>query len=216
LEDLKNVPELEAFIQSHLKLDINEPDLTVRDYIPGDPLKKIHWKSTARSGELKVRNDIGTLKQRILLLTDTMRGSNNKDIYLPLENQILEQTIALIYYFIRQNIPADVLFLNKEVEMRNITDINQFNQIYEEFSVLAFREDNCFASLYGNAVNSGLLAQATIIFMVIHKLDDELFAGITELSLAGRIVIVYVVGDDDISDYIRQNSDRLKIIEIKL
>jgi uncharacterized protein (DUF58 family) len=214
-DTLGDVPDLNVFIQSNFRQDINEPDLTVRDYIPGDPLKMIHWKSSARSGTLKVRNDVGTLRKKILLLTDSQRISQEKSIYLPLENKILEQTIALLYYFARQNIPADALFLKDQPESRSITGIHQFNQVYEELSSLNFHRENNFSALLHNSLNNGMLAQASVIFMVIQEINGELFAALSELSLTGKIIIVYVAGDADISDYIRQSGDRLKIIGIE-
>lgn len=36
---------------------LREPDVTLRDYVSGDPLRRINWKASARTGDLKVRND---------------------------------------------------------------------------------------------------------------------------------------------------------------
>ena len=50
-----------------------EPDVSVRDYIPGDALKQIHWKASAREQKLKVRSLTGEEKQGISILWDIGR-----------------------------------------------------------------------------------------------------------------------------------------------
>jgi uncharacterized protein (DUF58 family) len=48
---------------------------TVREYAHGDPLQRIHWKSTARTGELKTK-ELDALQQRrvAVVLDDAARG----------------------------------------------------------------------------------------------------------------------------------------------
>jgi uncharacterized protein (DUF58 family) len=215
LDVLRDVPELEVFLQSYVRQDPSEPDLTVRAYIPGDQLKKIHWKATAKSGELKVRDEVGTLKQKVLVLADFERTAKEMSVYLPLENQILEQTIALLYYFVRQNIPAELVFAGKKPESRKLDSLPQFNQLYEELAALHFREDNRFSTLFAETAAHGLFGQEKVIFLIIQQIDAELFAELTQLAASGKMVMVYVVGDNDISEYVRQSSARLKVVKVE-
>ncbi len=39
------------------QMHLREPDATLRDYVRGDPMRRINWKASARTGDLKVRND---------------------------------------------------------------------------------------------------------------------------------------------------------------
>ena len=217
IRDLSNAndsPELAQFLQSHLSPEQNETDILIRDYMPGDSLKKIHWKQTAKSGALKVRTDVGQVKQKVLLMADFERVSSKMDVYLPLENQILEQAIALLYYFVRQNVPTEFLFLAEAVEKRPVHGIHQFNLLYEELALLHFREGRPFGSLYHGAADQGVLSAAPLIFAVINKLDDGLYEAFLRSAKAGKIIIVYVAGDFDAAAYARKESDRLKIVGI--
>jgi len=45
--------------------------LALRDYEPGDDPRRVHWRSTARSGELMVRLDEAAAPGRVVLLLDT-------------------------------------------------------------------------------------------------------------------------------------------------
>jgi uncharacterized protein (DUF58 family) len=48
-----------------------EDFLTLRDYEPGDDLRRIHWRSTARTGELFVRQDETRWEPHVSVLLDT-------------------------------------------------------------------------------------------------------------------------------------------------
>lgn len=51
----------------------------LREYLPGDPLHKIHWKATARHGRPVSREDTWELGARLLILLDCGRGMSGLD-----------------------------------------------------------------------------------------------------------------------------------------
>jgi uncharacterized protein (DUF58 family) len=53
-----------------------EDDVVPRAYRDGDELRRVHWRSTARYGELMVRREEQRWKNRALLLLDTRRGAH--------------------------------------------------------------------------------------------------------------------------------------------
>lgn len=46
----------------------------VREYVYGDDLRRIHWRSTARRGELMVRQDEGPVRGEAVVVLDTRRS----------------------------------------------------------------------------------------------------------------------------------------------
>lgn len=50
---------------------------SLRDYIVGDDLRRIHWRSTARTGELMIREDEDRWLSHAALLLDTRRGAHD-------------------------------------------------------------------------------------------------------------------------------------------
>ncbi len=78
----------------------------IREYGPGDPMKSINWKASAKTGELMVNQNASTCAQKV-------------HIFLNLENynpkgstSLLEKSIALTYTYLlelaRLGIPASV------------------------------------------------------------------------------------------------------------
>ncbi|MEU0510897.1 DUF58 domain-containing protein [Amycolatopsis sp. NPDC006125] len=47
----------------------------VREYVPGDEVRHVHWKATARTGRLMVRDLVDPEQPRFTLLLDTRAGS---------------------------------------------------------------------------------------------------------------------------------------------
>jgi uncharacterized protein (DUF58 family) len=54
-------------------------DASTREYRYGDDLRKVHWKSTARTGELMVRREEQPWQSRATLLLDTRAGAHYGD-----------------------------------------------------------------------------------------------------------------------------------------
>lgn len=54
-------------------------DVTVREYRRGDDLRRVHWRSTARSGELMVRREEEPWQNRATVLLDTRRHAHTID-----------------------------------------------------------------------------------------------------------------------------------------
>lgn len=54
----------------------NAEDVTVREYRQGDDLRRVHWNSTARLGQLMVRREEEPWQNRATVLLDTRRGAH--------------------------------------------------------------------------------------------------------------------------------------------
>lgn len=48
----------------------NSEPSDIREYIPGDPIKNIHWKLSAKSDDIQVKNYASSIDQRIYILCD--------------------------------------------------------------------------------------------------------------------------------------------------
>ena len=214
LNELKSIPYFAEILESEFVRIATEADVIVRDYQTGDSLRRIHWKQTAREHSLKVRNEIGIKKQKATLLFTTERSSEDREAYLPSENKILETVIALLYYFQQQN--TDICLLWEEAGMvkREIMNMTHFEGAFRELAKVAFRNECNFNSFFYQARQTRALFDSSFLFLVTAGIDYHLFSMLTELAGEERMIVLYVVTKEDLSEYILQNSPRLQIIVI--
>lgn len=83
----------------------------LRDYRPGDPLQRVHWKSFARTGRPIVREYQDEFFDRHALVLDTSTGRG--------EDAAFEEAVAVAASFVRaidtQECLLDLLFVGREV-----------------------------------------------------------------------------------------------------
>lgn len=83
---------------------LEDPTLMVglREYQPGDPMNRVHWKATARTGVLHTRVFQPTCVQGALLLVDMHEESNPKN-HEPVRSDLAVTAAASIAYWLYSN-----------------------------------------------------------------------------------------------------------------
>jgi len=61
------------------QVGLGEDDVIARTYMPGDALKRLHWKATARRGELMVRQEEQQMNPRAAVVLDLDARSHGTD-----------------------------------------------------------------------------------------------------------------------------------------
>lgn len=105
----------------------------LRAYIAGDPVKQIHWKNYARSGELLVRLPEPPDMQMptILLLPEQDDGSLNS---IERRDYFLELAVSIANYFAKRRKPAAFIINNGENERMLVEDYESFQKFYVEIT----------------------------------------------------------------------------------
>lgn len=80
----------------------------IREYQPGDPLKKVHWKSTAKTGRLLVKDFASTLTEPVVL--DPARMGSTQ-----LETR-LSCTAYWVHTLARRRVPVGLVLPDKHLE----------------------------------------------------------------------------------------------------
>ena len=57
--------------------DLGDEFVTLRDYEVGDDLRRVHWRSTARTGELMIRQDEARWRARAAVVLDVRPGAHD-------------------------------------------------------------------------------------------------------------------------------------------
>lgn len=214
VEELKSLTDLTSLLQREaLHVDV-EPDVVVRDYVPGDLKKQIHWRATAKEQKLKVRTRIGEEKQGILLLCDTKRYSFEQREYLPVENKLLEVFLALGIFLAEKNVSYDAYYKQNSLVKHHVRAIEDFDSFYKNVSEISFDVNENFEKLLEDVRRQGAFVRSRVVFFVLHELNAAIMEFTEELSAAGVLVIIYVVTEENMDFYIKQGNERRRIVAI--
>ena len=175
---------------------LSRPDVTVRDYVPGDDIRRINWKQTARAGKLTVRNYIGEEKDGVGIILDTNRVSGLINDYLPIENRMLEIVIASALFMKDKNIPVSAFVFHNCINEMPIDSSDTFNLFYGAMSGASFRSDSDRSTMYGAFSTHRSIFSRRIVFIVTPFADHEVTSLARTLNDSNIDVIIYLVRSD--------------------
>lgn len=171
------------------------PDIPVREYVPGDDVRLLHWKASAAMQRLMVHEKTGEEKSGIALIMDPERCGNKPEDYLPGENKIMECTLALALYYMEQNIPVDVLYRTDTLQKNPVGKPADFEALYDIMQGYHFLEENSVIKLMADMLDGGEAGEYRLFIFVLHRYgaDEELWA--RKINTSHVPVRVYLIGD---------------------
>ena len=214
LEDLSDV-DFSNMMRRNIEINPSEPDVLTREYEPGDDVRFINWKVSAGSGKLMVRKMIGEEKEGIAILTGTERFSEKQEEHLPLENKMMECTIALALYCHRKNIPVTEYYLADQIVKLATAGADQFDLFYDEFSNIRFQNTYKEAKLMEMAAASQELFNCKAVFIVIHEWSDKVTELLTLLGGNNVYAIVYLIGNENRQELPRAQFPRAVLMQFE-
>lgn len=84
--------------------------MMLREYVIGDELRRVHWRSSARTGSLKVRQDEATRHPGATVLLDTYAGAHTVDSF----ERAVEAAASLCALAQRAGADVELLTSNRE------------------------------------------------------------------------------------------------------
>lgn len=195
LDELRSI-DIQLLNSIHTPSNPQEPDVFVRKYTPGDDIRFVEWKASARARELLVRKRTGEEQQGVGILMATERTSREQADFLPLENKILETSLALAWYFTAKNTPVTVDYLSVKLRESVVDRPENFNDFYEEMSNVAFSDTYTEKLLFEEAERSGSLYLRKAVFMVLSSLSEEALDLASMLYRHHITVVIYLISDD--------------------
>lgn len=132
------------------------PGYNSRAYVPGDPLKRINWKQSAKKGELLVRLDDETSCSTVSIVLDTtfacgdilpsvLMGSSRfpdateKNIFPKTAEAAVENSLGLIRAFLQKSCTVNFLAsFGGEWRVYSVADEGGINELVSELAAFSF------------------------------------------------------------------------------
>ena len=179
-------------------LDNASADVIVRDYVPGDDVRFIEWKASARAQKLKTRLRTGETQQGVGILMGTERRTQDPSEYLPAENKILETAIALSWYFASSNTPVTLGLLSNGFKKLTVSRPENFGGFYEILSSVVFSDLSAEKALIEATSSDPVFYRSRIVFIVVRELSEEVLTLAESLNRGNVSAVIFkIISDSD-------------------
>ncbi|MEU6023024.1 DUF58 domain-containing protein [Micromonospora sp. NPDC047134] len=86
---------------------------SLREYVVGDELRRVHWRTSARVGELMVRENVDTSLPRIVVLLDNRTAAHPQRVRGTAESfeSACEAAASVVTAAVREDLPVVLLFV---------------------------------------------------------------------------------------------------------
>lgn len=186
-------------------------DVVSREYVQGDDVRFINWSQSARTGNLMTREKIGEEGSGVAIIMDACRYSQGPHIYLPVENKILELTIAIAMFFCEKGILVTEHHMNPRdgvggsfsdtnkmagVIQNHVYNNQQFETFYNNMSSVSFDVDNTQELLFSALMRNDEIMCNSVVYMVLPNWSAAADAMSRKLAEQNKNTIIYLISDD--------------------
>ena len=112
---------------------------TLHEYTAGDDPRLIHWKATARTGKMQVRQVCGVERPAMVIAVDTRRFETDTPA-IAREDNLIEVLISICDYCLSRGIDVDVYAGGNSFLIRNTDDFNELYRWSCEMEFTRFEE----------------------------------------------------------------------------
>lgn len=170
----------------------NEDQFTIKDvrkYREGDSLKKIHWKLSARYGELYVKNFENISGEETIIFVDLNKKNNDYDIYGVYEEKVVDMAISLINMMRKKDIGTKVYVNSKIPREFNILCKEDFNSLLEYFISQESDSELDFSEYIQE--NYYKIHRVNKLVAVTSKIDKKVVNNIIGIKNSGYSIALY-------------------------
>lgn len=174
-------------------------DIVSREYMLGDDVRFINWSQSARTGTLMTREKIGEEGTGVALIMDACRYSQDQYEYLPVENKVLELTIAIAMFFCEKHIGVTEWHVGRQSEglyKQYVHSSQQFTSFYSNLSSVHFDADNTQEVLFDQLMRNEEVLTSAIVYMVIPCWSPSAAVMAEKLAERNISTVVYLICDE--------------------
>ena len=170
---------------------------SIRNYIPGDSMKMIHWKNTAKIHELVTKQNEEIFEESTALIIDTRVLKIGITDRIIIADKILHSIVAIAESFANDNMKLEIYYKNMGCTHKiYIGSVLDFERFYETCQDITFLETHSAAGLISEVLkmNEGHSRNMVIIAYAPPK---DIMNNINECIKCGcKVTLINVIGNE--------------------
>ena len=190
LEDINTRSEGNTTVSKTVKKSSEKEDFShVRDYHEGDLMQFVHWKLTAKSDELMIKEYESINDRKARVICDFESCKDKKDVLLCIDT-IIETALAITRAFVGEGITTRVDYGGSDIDgslnVRNTTD---FEFLYETMAEISPGPESPEIGVLTEDLHVG---EQSIIVMITADLSENTVRAANSAAVCGAVVVAYV------------------------
>lgn len=163
----------------------------MRQYQYGDPLKKIHWKVSAKLQELYVKNYETNTQPQILMFVETFPYPSEGIGRYKVEDQIIECAVAVIHFVLSRWLSLQLIIYHKERQQLSGRNPGDFNRFFDYLAALPFNSSFRMDEIL--AMESSGFSKGQSIVLIVHHMSYRLFNHLCLLKQSNIHPLLFLV-----------------------
>lgn len=164
----------------------------IRKYQPGDSMKRINWKVSAKKGELHVKNYDYSSKVNIQVYLDFQLDKYYHDKEALVEEKAVECCVSIINHALKQSIDTTLItYTDKKIKLHG-KDIERFHDFLELATDIKPKSKVNTGDLISN--EGKLLSLESTIIVITPLIDPKMYTSLLLLNKRGYALIVIQIG----------------------
>lgn len=169
-------------------------DFDLRKYIPGDSLRRVHWKNSAKAGELLIRKQAPQELYEFVIVMDCARPENKTELELmQREDNIIETAVALVYDACAKKIRTHVFWYTDKVCEMRIDNPKAFDKFYNLCAEMPFHSSKSLEEAWEACERKASGAQTFIL--IGSDVSDSLSKKVDKNRRTGKDVLLIDTGE---------------------
>ncbi|MDP4093320.1 MAG: DUF58 domain-containing protein [Bacillota bacterium] len=179
----------------------------IRKFVLGDTFKMVHWKLTAKTNQLMVKNFQGTTDLSTVLVLDLKKNQYSYEQNIIIEDKLIESIIAVVRYCLANWIPINLVFYKNGIEDIEAKNLLDFERIYNLLSEIRFNQNvavNDLIDVYQkNNINN------TSIMIFTSNVDYDLCDWANRTRLSGFELSLFYVSPSEATETKDKEADSI-------
>lgn len=190
LEDINTHSDGKTTVSKTVNKSSEKEDFShVRDYREGDLMQFVHWKLTAKSDELMIKEYESINDRKARVVCDFKSCMDKKDVLLYIDT-VIETALAITNAFVSEEIATRVDYgdsdLNGSLIVRNTTD---FEFLYETMAEISPGVESPGIDALSEDLRAG---EQSIVVMITADLSENTIRAANSAAFCGAVVVAYV------------------------
>ncbi|MCL2560251.1 MAG: DUF58 domain-containing protein [Turicibacter sp.] len=158
----------------------------LREFQPTDSYRQIHWKMSAKKGDLISKNFHEEEEHATVFFIDNRRTTRDLAVALPNEDRMMGKAVSVMSHCSRLGYPIAI----ESIGNRRVAFTTDFTHLYQEAAKIAFSGSSGFNALLQDYLNSDQVPMNLFVF--VGEINEMLVATLQSLLMAGNGITIFL------------------------